>query len=173
MSGARERANGRASGPVLTSLFLFVPDHSAVELQVQNTPAPSRLQVQNTPALSQLQLQNTPVPSRLQVQNTPALSRLQVEIRIFTLKPNQGCRCKTRIYAQAQWRLQVQHTYMHSSPYLLSRLQVQHTHLHSSPIEASGATHAHVLKPLSRLQVQHTHTHSSHSSRPYQSLPKP
>ena len=23
------RANGRASGPVLTSLFLFVPDHSA------------------------------------------------------------------------------------------------------------------------------------------------
>ena len=30
MSGASERANGRASGPVLTSLFLFVPDHSAV-----------------------------------------------------------------------------------------------------------------------------------------------
>ena len=25
-----ERANGRASGPVLRSLFLFVPDHSAV-----------------------------------------------------------------------------------------------------------------------------------------------
>ena len=24
-----ERANGRARGPVLTSLFLFVPDHSA------------------------------------------------------------------------------------------------------------------------------------------------
>ena len=29
MRGASERANGRASGPVLTSLFLFVPDHSA------------------------------------------------------------------------------------------------------------------------------------------------
>ena len=29
MSGASERANGRVSGPVLTSLFLFVPDHSA------------------------------------------------------------------------------------------------------------------------------------------------
>ena len=28
-SGASERANGRASGPVLTPLFLFVPDHSA------------------------------------------------------------------------------------------------------------------------------------------------
>ena len=25
------RANGRASGPVLTSLFLFVPDHSVAE----------------------------------------------------------------------------------------------------------------------------------------------
>ena len=30
VSGASERANGRASGPVLTSLFLFVPDHSAL-----------------------------------------------------------------------------------------------------------------------------------------------
>ena len=29
MSGVSEQANGRASGPVLTSLFLFVPDHSA------------------------------------------------------------------------------------------------------------------------------------------------
>ena len=29
VSGASERANGRARGPVLTSLFLFVPDHSA------------------------------------------------------------------------------------------------------------------------------------------------
>ena len=29
MSGASERANGRVRGPVLTSLFLFVPDHSA------------------------------------------------------------------------------------------------------------------------------------------------
>ena len=29
VSGASERANGRASGPVLTSWFLFVPDHSA------------------------------------------------------------------------------------------------------------------------------------------------
>ena len=28
VSGASERANGRASGPVLTSRFLFVPDHS-------------------------------------------------------------------------------------------------------------------------------------------------
>ena len=28
MSGVSERANGRASGPVLTFLFLFVPDHS-------------------------------------------------------------------------------------------------------------------------------------------------
>ena len=30
VSSASERANGRASGPVLTSLFLFVPDHSAL-----------------------------------------------------------------------------------------------------------------------------------------------
>ena len=30
VSGASERANGRASGPVLTSLFLFVPDHSGL-----------------------------------------------------------------------------------------------------------------------------------------------
>ena len=30
VSGAGERANGQASGPVLTSLFLFVPDHSGV-----------------------------------------------------------------------------------------------------------------------------------------------
>ena len=29
MSGASKPANGRASGPVLTPLFLFVPDHSA------------------------------------------------------------------------------------------------------------------------------------------------
>ena len=29
VSGAGERANGQASGPVLTSLFMFVPDHSA------------------------------------------------------------------------------------------------------------------------------------------------
>ena len=29
VSSASERANGRASGPVFTSLFLFVPDHSA------------------------------------------------------------------------------------------------------------------------------------------------
>ena len=32
VSGASERANGRASGPVLTSRFLFVPDQSAVGL---------------------------------------------------------------------------------------------------------------------------------------------
>ena len=30
VSGASKRANGRASGPVLTSLFLFVLDHSAL-----------------------------------------------------------------------------------------------------------------------------------------------
>ena len=30
MSGASERANGRASGLVLTSRFSFVPDHSAL-----------------------------------------------------------------------------------------------------------------------------------------------
>ena len=30
VSGASERANGRASGPVLTSLFLFIPDHHAM-----------------------------------------------------------------------------------------------------------------------------------------------
>ena len=29
VSDASERANGRANGPALTSLFLFVPDHSA------------------------------------------------------------------------------------------------------------------------------------------------
>ena len=30
VSGVSERANRQASGPVLTSLFLFVPDHSVV-----------------------------------------------------------------------------------------------------------------------------------------------
>ena len=30
---ASERASERASGPVLTSLFLFVPDHSAAEVE--------------------------------------------------------------------------------------------------------------------------------------------
>ena len=30
VSGASERASGRESGPVLTSLFFFVPDHSAM-----------------------------------------------------------------------------------------------------------------------------------------------
>ena len=30
MSGASERANGRASGPVLQSVFLAVIDHSAM-----------------------------------------------------------------------------------------------------------------------------------------------
>ena len=29
MSSASKRANGRVSGPALTSRFLFVPDHSA------------------------------------------------------------------------------------------------------------------------------------------------
>ena len=32
VSGASERTNGRASGSVLTSRFLFVPDHCAVPL---------------------------------------------------------------------------------------------------------------------------------------------
>ena len=31
VSGASERANGQASGPVLTSGFLFVLDHSALQ----------------------------------------------------------------------------------------------------------------------------------------------
>ena len=35
MSGASERANGRASGPVLTFLFLFVPDHSVLGEEVK------------------------------------------------------------------------------------------------------------------------------------------
>ena len=30
MSGVSERTNGRANDPVLTSLFLLVPDHSEV-----------------------------------------------------------------------------------------------------------------------------------------------
>ena len=30
MTGASEQANGRASGPVLMSRFLFVPDHIAL-----------------------------------------------------------------------------------------------------------------------------------------------
>ena len=38
MSVASERANGRASGPVLTSRLLFVPDHSAAALE---PPPPS------------------------------------------------------------------------------------------------------------------------------------
>ena len=38
VSGASERANGRASGPVLTSLFLFVPDHSAMGWEEMSGP---------------------------------------------------------------------------------------------------------------------------------------
>ena len=34
VSGVSERANGRASGLVLTFLFLFVPDHGATVLMV-------------------------------------------------------------------------------------------------------------------------------------------
>ena len=36
VSGASERANGQASGPVLSSRFLFVPDHSAVATVVKH-----------------------------------------------------------------------------------------------------------------------------------------
>ena len=32
VSGASERANGQTSGPILTSLFVFVPDHSGMEV---------------------------------------------------------------------------------------------------------------------------------------------
>ena len=42
MSGASEQANGRASGPVLTSLFLFVPDHSASTTSSKITRSSSR-----------------------------------------------------------------------------------------------------------------------------------
>ena len=38
MSGASERANGRASGPVLQSVFLAVIDHSALSLSVLSLP---------------------------------------------------------------------------------------------------------------------------------------
>ena len=38
VSGASERANGRASGLVLMSLFLFVPDHSAVVVLIAIIP---------------------------------------------------------------------------------------------------------------------------------------
>ena len=43
MSGASERANGQASGPVLTSLFLFIPNHSALALPaaVEGTAHPT------------------------------------------------------------------------------------------------------------------------------------
>ena len=34
VSGASERANGRASGPVLQSVFLAVLDHSDIELAI-------------------------------------------------------------------------------------------------------------------------------------------
>ena len=40
MSGASERANGRASGPILTSRFLVVPDHSAPLKTAPTTPIP-------------------------------------------------------------------------------------------------------------------------------------
>ena len=38
VSGASERAKGWASGPILTSLFLFVPDHSAMFLHTAIRP---------------------------------------------------------------------------------------------------------------------------------------
>ena len=37
VSGASERANGRASSPVLTSRLLFVPDHSALTFLAPNS----------------------------------------------------------------------------------------------------------------------------------------
>ena len=46
VSSASERANGQASGPVLTSLFLFVPDHSAM------TTTKTTSRVDNNGALS-------------------------------------------------------------------------------------------------------------------------
>ena len=43
MSGASERANGRASGPVLTYLFLFVADNSeAVARPPETAPLKAR-----------------------------------------------------------------------------------------------------------------------------------
>ena len=41
-SGASERANGRASGPVLTSLFLFVPDHRGLANELSKTEETGR-----------------------------------------------------------------------------------------------------------------------------------
>ena len=41
VSGASERVNGRASDPVLTSLFLFAPDHSAVVTLALSPSTPS------------------------------------------------------------------------------------------------------------------------------------
>ena len=41
VSGASEQANRRASGPVLTSLFLFVPDHSAAAIAPVSRDAPA------------------------------------------------------------------------------------------------------------------------------------
>ena len=43
LSGASERANGRASGPVLTPLFLFVPDHSAPDAHLPKSASSSSL----------------------------------------------------------------------------------------------------------------------------------
>ena len=40
MSSVSEQANGRVNGPVLTSLFLFVPDHSAASGWREDKPAP-------------------------------------------------------------------------------------------------------------------------------------
>ena len=36
MSGASERVNGQASGPVLTSLFVVDPDHSAMVTSIND-----------------------------------------------------------------------------------------------------------------------------------------
>ena len=41
VSGASERVNGRASDPVLTSLFLFAPDHSAMVTLALSPSTPS------------------------------------------------------------------------------------------------------------------------------------
>ena len=44
VSGVRERMNGRASGPVLSSLFSFVPDHSAAWLHIIHARAQTKKQ---------------------------------------------------------------------------------------------------------------------------------
>ena len=82
------RANERASGPVLTSLFLFVPDHSAVtpgdimsvKLEIkQYEPEDTRIVVEFIPARNSKNGSTTKIVHYLSSLQRPRHNRAQIQ----------------------------------------------------------------------------------------------